>query len=138
MNRFHKVFSLVLAFAIGAALALYSFERISDPEPARQRAREEAVVLAAREFLISHVPAAAEIEIVDPLATNRVAGKVYVYPTSDGWEVSGYYRRAEGERWHPFLMVLDSNVGLVSLSVRDKDAATIEAAAANPQFSVAQ
>ena len=37
----HRVIRLVVAFTVGIVLALYSFERISDPEPALQRAREE-------------------------------------------------------------------------------------------------
>jgi hypothetical protein len=84
----HRIIRLVIAFAIGIFLALYSFERISDPEPGMQRAREEAVVLAARELLKSHVSPDTEIEIVDPLATNRSVGKAYIYPTDSGWELS--------------------------------------------------
>ena len=117
----HRIIRPVVAFSVGIVLALYAFERISDPEPARQRAREEAVVISAREILKSYVPAGGEIEIVDPLASNRVAGKVYIYPTDNGWEVSGYYRRNESDRWHPFLMSLNANIDLVSLSVRDAD-----------------
>ena len=135
--QYHRIFSLVLALAIGIALALYSFERIADPEPARQRAREEAVVFSAREILRAHVPSEQEIEIVDPVATNRVAGKVYVYPNGNGWEVSGHYRRGEVDRWHPFLMALDEKVTLISLLVRDNDVDIVAAAAADPKFTVA-
>ena len=136
--QYHRVFRLVFAFAVGIALALYSFERISDPEPARQRAREEAVVMSARDILRSYVPAEEEIRISDPLARNRIAGKVYIYPVDDGWEVSGHYRRNDADYWHPFLMKLDANVLLVSLLVRDRDASMIEAAAIDPRFSVAE
>ncbi len=103
-----------------------------------QRAREEAVVLAAREVLKSLVSADTEIEIVDPLATNRSVGKAYIYPTDSGWEVSGHYRRYGSDSWHPFLMSLDSTVQLVSLSVRDDDAKLVEAARNNPKLSVTQ
>jgi hypothetical protein len=103
----HRIIRLVIAFAIGIFLALYSFERISDPEPGMQRAREEAVVLSAREILKSYVSPDTEIEIVDPLATDR-----------------------------PFLMLLDSNVQLVSLSVRDDSEKVIAAARENPKLSV--
>jgi hypothetical protein len=123
----HRIIRLVVAFAIGIFLALYSFERISDPEPARQRAREETVVLSAREILKSYVAGGMQIEIVDPLETDRNVGKSYIYPTDDGWEVSGHYRRYASDRWHPFLMILDTNVSLVSLSVRAAD---------DPKFSV--
>ena len=134
----HRIIRPVVAFSVGIVLALYAFERISDPEPARQRAREEAVVISAREILKSYVPADGEIEIADALAPNRVAGKVYIYPTDDGWEVSGYYRRNESDRWHPFLMSLNANIDLVSLSVRDADENLGAAADDDPTFSVAR
>jgi hypothetical protein len=104
----------------------------------RQRAREEAVVISARDILKSYVRADTEIEIVDPLARNRVAGKVYIYPMENGWEVSGYYRRNESDRWHPFLMSLSENVELVSLSVRDADEKLAAAADDDPKLSVSQ
>jgi hypothetical protein len=132
----HRIIRLVIAFAIGIFLALYSFERISDPEPGMQRAREEAVVLSAREILKSYVSPDTEIEIVDPLATDRSVGKAYIYPTESGWEVSGHYRRYGADSWHPFLMLLDSNVQLVSLSVRDDSEKVIAAARENPKLSV--
>ncbi len=134
----HRIIRPVVAFSVGIVLALYAFERISDPEPARQRAREEAVVISAREILKSYVLAGGEIEIVDPLAPNRVAGKVYIYPTDNGWEVSGYYRRNESDRWHPFLMSLNANIDLVSLSVRDADENLGTAADDDPKFSVSR
>ncbi len=134
----HRIIRPVVAFSVGIVLALYAFERISDPEPARQRAREEAVVISAREILKSYVPADGEIEIADALAPNRVAGKVYIYPTDDGWEVSGYYRRNESDRWHPFLMSLNANIDLVSLSVRDADEKLGAAADDDSKFSVSR
>jgi len=138
MKQHHRVIRLVVAFAVGIFVALYSFERISDPEPALQRAREEAVVISAREILKFYVAADGEIEIVDPLARNRVAGKVYIYPTENGWEVSGYYRHNDSDRWHPFLMSLSDSVELVSLSVRDADEKLGTAADDDPKFSVSQ
>ncbi len=137
MNH-HRIISLVLAFAIGIFLALYSFERISDPQPKLQRVREESVVMSAREILESYVARERQIEIVDPLATDRTVGKSYIYPTDNGWEVSGHYRRYASDRWHPFLMSLDTNVELVSLSVRDDDERIAVSAAEDPRFSVSQ
>jgi hypothetical protein len=137
MNH-HRIIRLVVAFAVGIFLALYSFERISDPEPARQRVREEAVVMSARDILKSYVAGEKQIEIVDPLAADRSVGKTYIYPTDNGWEVSGHYRRYASDRWHPFLMALDTNAGLVSLSVRDDDEEIAVAAEADPRFSVAK
>lgn len=137
MNH-HRIISLVIAFAVGIFLALYSFEKISDPEPARQRVREETVVLSAREILKTYVAGEKQVEIVDPLATDRGVGKSYIYPTDNGWEVSGHYRRYASDRWHPFLMTLDTNVSLVSLTVRDDDEEIAAAAADDPKFSVTQ
>jgi hypothetical protein len=136
--QLHRIIRPVVAVSVGIVLALYAFERISDPEPARQRAREEAVVISAREILKSYVPADEEIEIADPLAPNRVAGKVYIYPTDNGWEVSGFYRRNESDYWHPFLMSLNASIDLVSLSVRDADEKLGAAADDDPRFSVSR
>lgn len=136
--QYHRIFRLVFAFFVGIALALYTYERISDPEPARQRAREEAVVLSAREFLRAAIPVDDEMQIADPLAPNRVAGKVYVYPRGNGWEVSGHYRRADADRWHPFLMSLDENVQMVSLLVRDRDSKVVAAADRDPRLTVSE
>ncbi len=134
----HRIVRPVVAFSVGIVLALFVFERNSDQEPARQRAREEAVVISAREIMKLYVQADGEIEIADPLAPNRVAGKVYIYPTNNGWEVSGYYRRNESDRWHPFLMSLNANTDLVSLSVRDAHEKLGAAAGDDPKFSVSR
>jgi hypothetical protein len=136
LSRGHRILRWVLAFAAGLVLALYTFERISDPEPRLQRAREEAAVLEARAWLQNYVAAPHEIELVDPLKTNRKVGKVYVYPTSDGWEVSGYYRRDKNDAWHPWLMRMDPQLQLVSLAVRDSDPRLAGLAAEDRRFSV--
>lgn len=81
--------------------------------------QEEAVVLKAREILRSYVVAGTAVEIVDPLNTNRVAGKVYIYPVDSGWQVSGHYRRSGEVLWQPWLMTLDQNAALVMLNVQD-------------------
>jgi hypothetical protein len=135
MNH-HRIIRMVVAFGIGILLALYSYQRISDPEPAMQRAKEEAVVQSAREILRSQIPSESDIEIADPLAPNRIAGKVYIYPSDTGWDVSGHYRRRGSARWHPFLMSLNEQVELISLSVRDDHQATRNAAVNNPKLSV--
>jgi len=134
----HRIIRPVVALGVGIVLALYAFQRISDPEPALQRAREEAVVISAREILRAYVPAEVSIEIADPLAPNRVAGKVYIYPSENGWDVSGHYRRNDSDRWHPFLMSLDAQVELISLTVRDDDQELHAAAGDDPRFSVSQ
>jgi len=132
----HRVLRWIVAFGVGFALAILAFQRISDPEPRLQRAREEAAVLAARDLLTVYVVQDGALEIVDPLATNRKVGKVYVYPNDHGWDVSGFYRRGPTDKWHPFLMNLDAGTRLVSLSVRDTDLRLQEVAATDPKFSL--
>ena len=76
-------------------------------------------MLQARESLVETTGISAP-EIVDPLATDRKVGKVYVYRAGDGWEVSGYYRRDEDDEWHPFLMSLDATPAMTHLKVQDE------------------
>ena len=115
----HRVARLTLALGIGLALSFYAFHRVTDPEPAMQRANEEAAVLAARDILRAYLGPVDELEIVDPLSPNRKIGKSYIYPADAGWEVSGHYRRNDADHWHPFLMALNPDAGLAKLSVRD-------------------
>ena len=114
----HRIVRFTIALGVGLALSLYAYQRVTDPEPAMQRAKEEAVVLAAREILQGYVPAP-ELRIVDPVSPNRKVGKSYIYPSDSGWEVSGHYRRGDTDHWHPFLMALDPDASLAMLSVRD-------------------
>jgi len=139
----HKVMRMVVAISVGVFLALFSYQKITDQEPGSARAREEAAVLAAREILREFVAVQAEIEIIDPLAPSRVIGKVYIYPAESGWELSGFYRRIgarsgaeRGDRWHPYLMSLDADLALLSLSVKDTDSQLNVAAASDPRFSI--
>ena len=115
----HRIARFTIAVGFGLALSLYAYQRVTDPEPAMQRATEEAVVLAARDILRHYIRPAPELRIVDPVSPDRKIGKSYIYPTDSGWEVSGHYRRDDTDHWHPFLMALDSNASLAKLSVRD-------------------
>ena len=94
--------------------------------------------MSVRVILRAAIPADEEIAIADPLAPNRVAGKVYIYPIDNGWEVSGHYRRNLADRWHPFLMTLGANQQLVSLEVRDNDARLVAAAEMDPRVSATE
>jgi hypothetical protein len=125
---------LVFALGVGVALSLYMYQRVTDPAPAMQRAREEAVVHTARTILRGYVGTANGLQIVDPLAPDRKVGKSYIYPAAAGWEVSGHYRRHARDRWHPFLMQLDPESNLITLSVKDADAALQRTAAEDPKF----
>jgi hypothetical protein len=76
------------------------------------------------------------LEIVDPVSPNRKAGKVYIYAEGDAWAVSGYYRRSKNDRWHPYLMTLNSDLSLGLLKLQDRDQPLIDRAAVNPLLEV--
>lgn len=130
----HRLGSALFAAIVGAITALLAWQWLTDPAPRAQRAQEEAAVHAARAHLDAIVMSEGTLEIVDPLAPNRRAGKVYIYATADGWEISGYYRRPDGPAWHPWLMVLDSTLSLRALKVADTSLHAI--AAADPRIEL--
>jgi hypothetical protein len=132
----HRILRVVVAFAVGLAVAVYAYQRVTDPRPAMQRAREEDVVRASRDILRAYVEPAADLRIVDPLAPDRKVGKVYIYPAESGWEVSGHYKRGDRDRWHPYLMRLDGGSSLVELAVEDDDTRLRQKAAADPKLSM--
>ncbi|HWM28009.1 MAG TPA: hypothetical protein VNQ14_06095 [Woeseiaceae bacterium] len=132
----HRIVKFTIALGIGLALALYAFHRATDLEPAMQRAREEGVVLAARDILRTYIEAGPGFEIVDPVSPKRAVGKSYVYPSASGWEVSGHYRRDARDRWHPFLMTLDAEANLASLSLKDASGTLAAKAKLDPKLSV--
>ena len=121
----------MFAVAVGLGIALLSYRWIVDPSPRAAREQEEQVVAVSRSRLAETLDLG-EIEIVDPLAPDRSVGKVYIYPAADGWEVSGYYRRGAGDRWHAYLMRLDASLGLTGLKVADRDPELLERAAGEP------
>lgn len=99
-------------------VAFMAFKWITNPEPRAERQLEEAVVVASRQHLDATL-AIAGIELVDPLSPDRKVGKTYVYRAGEGWEVSGFYRRDENDRWHPYLMTLDASHAMTHLKVQD-------------------
>lgn len=127
---------LLFAFGAGLLAAYFSYQWITDTERGARRAIEEAVVLQSRQLLTSYLGGDGEVEISDALDRVRAAGKVYVYPLEDGWELSGHYRRVGESSWHAWLMSLDADGELVLLAVEDDDPALRERAAADPLFSV--
>lgn len=131
----HKLVRPLVAVTVGLVLALYSYQRITDPEPGLQRVREEGIVMVARDILQRYVSPGNAIEIVDAVSPASQVGKVYIYPTDEGWELSGHYRRDENDRWHPYLMALNGEAGLVSLAVRDGNDRLIGMSAQDPRFS---
>ena len=107
---------MLFGLGVGLLAAFLSYQWITNPAPRAERQLEEAVVLDARNHLIVQLGVR---EIVDPLAPNRKIGKSYVYRAGTGWEVSGYYRRDENDRWHAFLMSLDDARNVTLLKVQD-------------------
>jgi hypothetical protein len=137
MTPNHRVIRLVVAFAVGLAVAYGSYQWISDSERPARRAQEEAVALAARDILRSYITVE-NLQISDAIDRVRDAGKVYLFPTDDGWELSGHYKRPDERKWHAWLMALDDNVGLVSLAVQDTDAELTNLADSDPKFTTSE
>ena len=91
--------------------------------------------MVARDILQSYVSPGNAIGIVDAVSPASQVGKVYIYPTDEGWELSGHYRRDENDRWHPYLMALNGEAELVSLAVQDGNDRLIGMSAQDPRFS---
>ncbi len=114
----HRIGRAVFALVVGLVVAFAAYRWITDPAPRVQRAAEERAVEAARVLLVERV-GAGPLEIVDPLAPNRKVGKVYVYAEGPGWAVSGYYRRDDRDRWHPFIVTLSPGLELREFRAED-------------------
>lgn len=132
----HKVTGPIFAAAVGLLASYWAYQWVTNTERGAQRAVEEAVVLDSRAILKAYVAADGKLEYSDPLDRVREAGKVYVYPTDNGWEISGQYQRPGERRWHAFLMRVDPDGELVSLAVRDDDPGVAALASEDPLFSV--
>ncbi len=132
-----KFTSIVVALLFGLAAALYAYDWVTDPAPRLQREQEERVVVSVRDILKRYVAPGTDIELVDPVDPDRKVGKVYISPVDGGWEISGYYRREATDPWHPWLMSVNSELQLQSLSVQDSNPEVIEQASAEPKFDAA-
>ncbi len=116
----HRTGRLIFGLSIGLLVAVLSYRWITDPAPRAERALQESVIGSARIILVTTL-AIGELEIVDALAPNRKAGKAYIYRAGDGWEVSGFYRRSEDDRWHAYLLSLSGSIDLQHLKFQDSD-----------------
>jgi hypothetical protein len=133
----HRIVRLVVAVVVGLVVAITSYQWITDTERSTRRADEEAVVFASRDILRAYV-AEDNLEISDPLDRVRDAGKVYLFPTSEGWELSGHYRRPGEKEWHAFLMAVGPDTMLIRLTVQDADDQVAEKAAVDAKFSASE
>ncbi len=129
--------SIIFGIAVGLIVAALSYQWIMNPDRREQRAEEERVVAVSRTLLIEKL-AMGDIELVDALAPQRKVGKVYIYPLANGWEISGYYRRNDDDRWHPYLLTLSTSLSLSSLKIKDSDAGLAQLAAMDPTLEVLQ
>ena len=114
----HDIGKLVFGLVVGVLVAVFSYRWIMNVEPRDDRLEEESVVVASR-VLLEATLVIGSLQIVDPLAPDRVVGKAYVYPRENEWEVSGFYRRNDDDLWHPYLVTLNAELGLVHLKVSD-------------------
>lgn len=114
----HRIGRLVFGFAIGLIAAWLAYRSVIDADTRAERAMQEQAVTASRAGL-EETLRLGKLEIVDPLAPDRVVGKAYVFPADDGWQVSGFYRRDSQDLWHPYLVTLDSSMTLLKIKVSD-------------------
>ncbi len=131
----HRVGSIVFGGVIGLAIAVLAYQWVTDPDKRVIHDEQERVVELSREIL-KHTLEIHDLQLVDPLAPQRKVGKVYIYPLENGWEISGYYRRDDDDRWHPYLLELSVELSLRSLKVRDADSGLAQIAAMNPLVEV--
>lgn len=136
-NKRHRIGSIVFGVVVGVAVAAWSYHWITDPKRLESREVEERAVLQSRQMLSERL-SLPDLQVVDPLATDRKVGKVYVYPIGDGWDVSGYYRRNDDDRWHAYLLSMSSGFTLTSLKIDDDDPALVALAASDPLLDVAR
>lgn len=129
----HRIGRSVFALVVGLAVAVLAYQWITDPGRGVERATQEQVVRISR-GLLADVLAADGLEFVDPLSPDRKVGKVYVYAEPPGWAVSGYYRRGEEDRWHPYLMNMTDHFELQHLKVQDE--ALADRAVDDPRLDV--
>ena len=131
----HRIGRTVFALVVGLLVATVSYQWISSPAGREERAIQVSVVETARHHLATTVDADA-LEIVDPVSPNNKVGKVYIYPESRGWSVSGYYRRSEVDDWHPYLMTLGEYQDLIHLKLKDDAVDLAERAVRDPRLEI--
>ena len=131
----HRIGRTVFAVFAGLLVAYVAYQWITNPAGREERVLQVAVVETSRE-LIKAVVGGVSLQVVDPLSPNRKVGKVYVFPEGEQWAISGYYRRGEADRWHPYLMTLAADHGLHGLKIQDNNEALLERAALDPLIDV--
>ena len=131
----HRAGSIVFGVIVGLAVAVWSYQWITDTDRRTERVQQERAVLTARDLLASTLRLP-NLEIVDPVSPQRKVGKSYIYSAAAGWEVSGYYRRDETDDWHAYLLTLAADYSLQHLKVQDSSGDITELAKSNPNLDV--
>lgn len=131
----HRTGSIVFGVVVGLAVAVWSYQWITDADRRTERVRQESAVLVARDLLASSLRLE-NLEIVDPVSPQRRVGKSYIYSAAAGWEVSGYYRRNEADDWHAYLLTLGPDNSLMHLKVQDSTDGIAELALSDPRLDV--
>lgn len=132
----HRTGSIIFGLAVGLLVATLSYQWLTNPQNRQEREQQERAVMLSRSILAARLQLA-DPQIVDALARNRSVGKVYIYPVEAGWEVSGYYRRNDDDRWHPYLMSISRQDELIKLKVKDNDPQLQALASADPSIQLA-
>ena len=132
----HTTGKWIFALLIGGVLAWLAFERATDPVPIQQKKQQEQTVQISRGILHDWVSPDSALQIVDPLDPDHRIGDSYIWPNGNEWDVSGFYRRDAADAWHPYIMRLDGENRMVSLSVRDEDIALRERAESDDRVTV--
>ena len=131
----HRAGSVVFGIVVGLAVAVWSYQWITDADRYDERVRQERAVLLARDLLESSL-GLKNLEIVDPVSPQRRVGKSYIYGAAAGWEVSGYYRRNDADDWHAYLLTLGTDNSLRHLKVQDSSGDIAELARSDPKLEV--
>ena len=131
----HKIARIVFALLIGLIVATFSYSWITNPAGREERVLQQNVVQESRKHLGAAI-GIDNLEIVDPVSPDRKVGKAYVYREGAAWAVSGYYRRDDSDRWHPYLVSLDAEMLVTHLKVADSNPEILERANLNPLLEV--
>jgi hypothetical protein len=131
----HRIGRTAFALVVGILVATVSYQWISSPAGREERAIQVSAVETSRLYLAAVVDAVS-LEIVDPVSPNNKVGKVYIYPESQGWAISGYYRRSPDDPWHPYLMTLGADQELIHLKLKDGAWDLAERAARDPRLEI--
>lgn len=115
----HKFLRIFIFLMLSIAALTYTYRNVYEPISVNQRGGEIQIIHITRSIIKSYIDISSDIKIIDPLNPNRKIGKSYIFPSDNGWEISGYYKKTDHDNWHPWLISLNSANELVSITVKD-------------------